>query len=158
MTFSLQQGVVIKSSQITHTQSSNIHPLAHILDTYPLMFSSSMYSFHSLSQQHHVTASHPSPVITPEHGRAVRKNTGPSKNGSVKLIQLYMYQGSPLFSILRALSRIIHVIPLLHKATFNQSVQPNIGLPRTRPHLLPSSTPFRPCGTRPFFQHAQTTQ
>ena len=28
------------SSQITHTQSSNMHPLAHILDTCALIFSS----------------------------------------------------------------------------------------------------------------------
>ena len=40
MTFSLCQGGVVMSSQITYTQSSNIHPLAHILDTWALIFSS----------------------------------------------------------------------------------------------------------------------
>ena len=40
MTFSLHQGGIIMSSQITHTQSSNIHPLAHILETLELIFSS----------------------------------------------------------------------------------------------------------------------
>ena len=40
MTFSLHQGWVVMSSQITHTQSSNTHPLAHITDTCPFIFSS----------------------------------------------------------------------------------------------------------------------
>ena len=65
----------------------------------------------------------------------VRKNTGPSKNARVKLIQLHMYQGSPLFPIFRALSRSSAVIPLLPKAAFTPSIQPNLGLPRTRPPL-----------------------
>ena len=33
VTFSLHQGGVVMSNQITHTQSSNLNPLAHILDT-----------------------------------------------------------------------------------------------------------------------------
>ena len=40
MTFSLHQGEVVMSSQITHTKSSNIHPLAYIRDTSALIFSS----------------------------------------------------------------------------------------------------------------------
>ena len=40
----------------------NIHPLAHLLDICPLVFSGS--ALFSLSQQHHVTASHPLQVIT----------------------------------------------------------------------------------------------
>ena len=39
MTFSLQQRGVVMSNQITHT-INNIHPLAHILDTCALIFSS----------------------------------------------------------------------------------------------------------------------
>ena len=39
-TFSLLLGGVVMSSQIKHTQSSNIHPFAHILDTSALIFSS----------------------------------------------------------------------------------------------------------------------
>ena len=38
MTFSLHQGGVVISSDNTHTQSSNIHPLAHILDTFSIIF------------------------------------------------------------------------------------------------------------------------
>ena len=37
MTFSLHEGGVVMSNQITHIQSSNIHPL---LDTCALIFSS----------------------------------------------------------------------------------------------------------------------
>ena len=33
MTFSLDEGGIIMSSQIMHAQLSNIHPLAHILGT-----------------------------------------------------------------------------------------------------------------------------
>ena len=39
MTFTLHKGRVVMSSQITHTQSPNMHPLAHILDTWALIFS-----------------------------------------------------------------------------------------------------------------------
>ena len=41
-----------------------------------------------------------------------------------------MYQGSPLF---RAASTVIPLLP--YKATFTPSIQPNLGLPRTRPPL-----------------------
>ena len=40
MTFSLHQGGVVISSQISHTQSFNTYPIAHILDTSVLIFSS----------------------------------------------------------------------------------------------------------------------
>ena len=41
------------TSQITHTQSPNIHPLAHILDICALIFSSfySLYSVYSFLQR-----------------------------------------------------------------------------------------------------------
>ena len=60
MTFSLHQGGVVMSIQITHTHTIKIHPLAHILDTCSLIFSSCAH-FYSISQPRHVTASHPSP-------------------------------------------------------------------------------------------------
>ena len=68
----------------------------------------------------------------------VRKNTEQSKIFRVKLIQLQMHQGSPLFRIFRALSRNLLRHPLLPKATFTTSIQPNLGLPRTRPPLTSS--------------------
>ena len=59
----------------------------------------------------------------------------PSKNARVKLVQLHMYQESPLFPILRALCAASTVISLLPKATFTPSIKPNLNLPRTRPPL-----------------------
>ena len=58
-TFFLREGGVVMSSQITHTQSSNIHPIANILVTCVLI--SSSCTLFSLPQPHHATASHPSP-------------------------------------------------------------------------------------------------
>ena len=92
----------------------NIHHLAHILDICALIFSSC--ALFSLSQPHHVTASHPSlGDKPPEHGSAVRKNAGPSKNGRVKLIRLHTYQCSPLF---RSLTRSPYRNSPVAKATF----------------------------------------
>ena len=98
----------------THTHTIiNTHPLVNILYIPALIFSSCDL-VNSLSQPHHVMASH-------------RKNIGPSKIGRMKLILLHMYQGTPLFSIAAS-----SVIRLLSKATFTPSIQPNLGLPRTR--------------------------
>ena len=47
------------SSRITHTESSNIHPFAYILETFNLIFS--MRPFYNLSRPHHVTPFQPSP-------------------------------------------------------------------------------------------------
>ena len=109
--------------------------------------------FYSLPQPPHVTESHPSPSDNQKSKGGCPKEHRASKNGHVKLIQFYLHQGSPLFSIFRAAST---VIPLLPKAYFTPSIQPNLCLPRTDLHLLPPSTPFWPYGTHPFFPHAQT--
>ena len=93
--------------QITSTQSSYIHSLAHIPGTCALI-SSSCALFPVAPQPQQVTASHPSPVII--HQSAVRKNAGPSENGTVKLDHLHMHQGSPLLPIFRALSRSLTII------------------------------------------------
>ena len=114
---------------ITYTQPSNIHTLAHILGTSALIFTSC--SHFSLLQPHHVTAYHPSPGDKPpEHRRAVRKDPGTKRKWQVKLNNLHMHLGSQLLPIFCAVST---VIPLLPKATFTPSIQPNLGLPRTRP-------------------------
>ena len=137
MTFSLDQGGVVMSSQITHTTHARkhtiikIHPLAHILDSRALIFSSS--AFFSLSQPHHVTVSLPSPGDNPQSTGGRFERTQCQEKWLVKLIQLHMHQGSQLFPIFRAVSTII---PLLPKATFTSSIQPNLGLPRTRPPLI----------------------
>ena len=142
------------SSQITHTQSSTIHLLAHILDTCVLIFSSCAH-FTVYPKTPHVMASNPSPGwIPPEHGRAVRK-TRPSKNGCVKLIQLRMYQCSPLFPIFIVAeapkSFLCYPRPPSHHPFSLTLVSLVLVL-----HLLPPSTPFWPYGAHPFFPHAQT--
>ena len=119
------------SSQITLTQSPNTHPLAHIPDTCALVAHQQSLLFYSLHQQHHVTASHPSPCANlPESGWEGQNNAGPSKNCGVEL-NLPMHQGSPL---LRSLSRSLHHHPPAAQC---------------HPHAIhptqPQSTPFPPC-------------
>ena len=79
----------------------------------------------SLSQAHHVTASHPSPGDKPpERGRAVRKNTGTKQNGRVIYICTWAYS-----------QRSLHSHPSAPKATCTPSIQPNLCLPHTRSPL-----------------------
>ena len=87
--------------------------------------------------------SHPSPGNNlPEHGRAVRKNAGRSKNGRVEFNHLDIHQGSPLLPSFCALSRSLHsslCCPRpLSRHLFNlTSVYPVPAL-----HLHLQSTPF----------------
>ena len=112
MTFFLHKGGVF-SCLITHTQLSNMLHLAHMLGTCTLISSSFSSPFHSSSQPHHVPASLPSPGANPpERRRVVRKNTGPSKYGRVKLNHLHMHQGSPLLHC-RVAFTIIALFPTL---------------------------------------------
>ena len=60
-----------------------------------------------------------------------------------------MQQCSPLFPIFRAA---FTVIPLLPNATVTPSIQPNLGLPRTRPPLTSAIIPFWQYDTHLFFQ------
>ena len=131
MPFSLHQRGVVMSSQITQT-IINIYPLAHVLDICALIFSSC--AFLSLSQQHHVTASHPSPGDNHRSTGAVWKNTGPSKNGSVKLIQYICTRALHSFRSFAHWRAASTTIPLLSKATFTKYIQLSLGVPRT---LLP---------------------
>ena len=123
MTFSLHQGGVVMSNQITHTQSSNIHLLAHILATCYLIFSS-CEPFYS-SQPHHVTASHPSP------GDNHQSTGGPSERtqGQAKMAA----RNSISYTCTRALHSFLAfahcraastIIPLLPKATFTPLSKP----------------------------------
>ena len=86
------------ASQITHTQSSNIHPTythncgctnihptAQLYSTSCLIFSSSFFFTVYPNCTMHATASHPSPVDNPsKRRRAVQTNAMKSKNGPVK--------------------------------------------------------------------------
>ena len=76
----------------------------------------------------------------------------------MKLIQLHnMYQGSPLFPIFRALSLSLHrhFLCCPRSPAHNPSSQTSVSFVPAL-HLLPTSTPFWPYDTHPFFPHAQT--
>ena len=76
------------------------------------------------------------------------------QNGSVKLIQLHMHQGSVLFPIycLAAYTD----IPLLPKVTFTHPSSLTSVYIVPVLHLLPPSIPVWPYGTHPFFLNAQS--
>ena len=135
MTFSLHQtrGSHVRSDNITHIQSSNIHSIAHILDTCPLIFSSCALLT--------VSASRPCPGTNHQSmGGRSERTPGQAKNGLVKLIQLHICTRA-----LRSFLSLAHcraastVIPLLPKATFTPSIHP--ALPRSTSH--PPSNCFR---------------
>ena len=88
---------IVMSSQITDT-IINIHPFSHMLNTCALISSScALFTVYPNS----IMWRHPIPlyVITSRAREGRPKNTGPSKYCSVKLNQLHMHQGSPLFLI-----------------------------------------------------------
>ena len=154
MTFSLHQGGLVMSNQITHTQSSNIHPLALTLDTCALIFIK-LRPFYSLSQPPHVTASTPLQVIT----TSARKG-GPKEHRAKHKWprETYSVTCPPGPSTLSYLSHSLHRYssvaklrpPSHHPSSLNSVyLVPDL-------HLLPPSTPFWPNGTYPFFPFAQT--
>ena len=118
MSFSLHQGGVVISSQITHTQSSNVHPLAHIVDTCNLIFSScALFTvYHNLIMKWHPT---PLQVITtrareggPKEHREMQKMASWNSFSYICTRALHSFV---FFVHWRAVSS---VIPLLPKATF----------------------------------------
>ena len=140
MTFSLHQGSGYShvKSDNTHT-INNIHPLAHILDICPLIFS------------HYALF-----TVYPTGGRFERKN------GQAKMVAwnsfCYMCTNAlhsfRSFVHWRAASTVIYLLP---KATFTLSIQriTSVSLIPAL-HLLPPSASFWPFGTHPFFPHPQT--
>ena len=156
MTFSIHQGGVVMSSQITHTQSSNIHPLAHILDICALVFSSwalfTVYPNRNMKR-------HPTPlqVITrtaqeggPKEHRAKQK--WPPETHSVTY--------APGLSTFSDLSRIdAQPLPSFlccpRPPSHHPSSLTSVSLVPAL-HLLPPSTPFWRNDTHRLFPHAQT--
>ena len=108
-------------------------PLAHIPDNCSVIFISCAFF---TVYPNHIVDRHPTPlqVITTRAREGGPKEHRTKQNGSVKLIQLHIHQGSPIFYIFysRAAST---VTPLSPKATFIPSIQPNLGLPHIRPPL-----------------------
>ena len=151
--FSLHQGGVVMSSQITHTQSSNMHPLAHTLDICALIFSSlpqpHVMWLHSTSLQMITTKAREG---GPEKHWANQK--WPRETHSVTYV--------PGLSTLSDLSRIDALPPPSflccprppsHHPSSLTSVYNVPGL-----HLLPQSTPFWPYGTHLFFPPLKPSQ
>ena len=134
MTFSLHQGGVVTLSQITHTQSSRYTFSPYTW--HPSLDFQYLRPFYSLSQPHHVTPSLPSPCDDHQSmGGQSEWTQGQAKMAAWNSFSyictraLYSFQS---FVHWRAAST---VIPLLPKATFTPSIQPNLGLPHNRPQL-----------------------
>ena len=119
-----RRGSHVKSDN-THT-IINIHPLAHILDTFALIFSSCL-----------LFTVYPTPlqVITTR-----ARETGPKEHRAKQKWSRDTHSVTyvPYLSTLSDLSCIDAqppAIPPLPKPTFTPSIQPNLGFPHTRPPL-----------------------
>ena len=129
MTFSTpRRGSHVKSDN-THTHTViKIHPLAHILDTGGLIFSScALFTVYPNG----IMKRHPSllQVITTRVWEGQAKMAACN---SFNYICTRALRSLRSFEHCRAAST---VIPQLPKATFTPSIQPNLGIPRTRPPL-----------------------
>ena len=135
MTFSLHQEGVVMSSQVKHTHSQQDTPLSPY--TWQLSLDvQKLRPFYSLSQPYHVTASLPFPCDNHQimGGRSERtqRQAKMAALNSLSYICTRALHAFRSFAHCRAAST---VIPLLPNATFTPSIQPNLGLPRTRPPL-----------------------
>ena len=135
MTFSLHQGGVVMSSQITHTHNHQDTPLSPYTWLLILDFQY-LRPFYSLSQLHHLTASLPSPCANHQstEGRSERTQCQAkiSAWNSFSYICTRALHSFRSFAHCRAASTVFSLLP---KVTFTPSIQPNLGLPRTRPPL-----------------------
>ena len=116
-----------------HTQSSNIHPLAHILHTSALILSSCPFF---TVYPNRIMRRHPTPLqVKTTRAREGGPKEHRGKQKWPRETHSFTYApGLSTLSYLRAHCRAAStVIPLLPKATFTLSIQPNLGLPRTRP-------------------------
>ena len=106
-----------------------LHPVSHILDTCTLIFSScALFTVHC----NRMILRHPTPphVITARAREGGPKKHREKEKWPCETHQLHMRMGS--LAHCRVAST---VIPLMLKATFTLSIQPNLGLPRTRASL-----------------------
>ena len=126
--------ITVNYRTVTLSEDKCLFLLAHILDICALKISSC--PLFSLSQPHHVTASHPSPGDNHQNtGGPFERTLGQSKTApwnSLNYICTKALHSFWYFAHCRSAST---VIPLLPKATFASSIHPNLGFPRTRPPL-----------------------
>ena len=97
------------SSQITFAQLSNIHPSAHLLGTCSLIDISICAIFEVYPNR--IIQRHPIPLQVRSHqsaGGRSKRTQEPSKDGSVKLNNLHMQQGSSLLPIFSTEFRSLH--------------------------------------------------
>ena len=127
-------------SQIKHIQSSNIHNLAHILDTCSLIFNSCALS--KVYNPHRVTATTRAREGSPKEHRDKQKC--PSETHSVTYV--------PGLSTLSNLSCIVAQLPPSSHPSSLTSVSLVPAL-----HLFPPSIPFWLYGTHPFFAQSKLT-
>ena len=155
MTFSLHQGGVVMSSQITHTQSSKIHPLAHTYLT-PAPWFSVVVPF----LQFIPTASRNGILPSPGNNHQSTGGRSERTQGQAKMVPWNSFsyictRALYSFQSLAHCCAASTVIPLLPKATITPSIQPNLGLPRARPPLTSAMNTLLAYGAHPFFPRAQ---
>ena len=146
------------SSQITHTQSSSIHSLVHILDTYSFIFSICALSTASPNR---IMYWHPSPlqVIT------TRAREGSSKEHRAKQKRMHETHSVTYVPGLSTLFYLLHIVAQpppqflccpSPKATVTPFIQPTLGLPHTLPPLTSATNTLLAIGYSSIFPHAQT--
>ena len=135
MTFSLHQGGVVMSSQIKHTLSHQDTPLSPYTWQLSLDFQW-LPPFYSLSQPYHIMASIPSPCDNHQSmGGQSERTQGQAKMAVWNSFSYICTRALYAFLTVVHCCAASTVIPMLPKATFTPSIQPNLGLPHTRPPL-----------------------
>ena len=123
------------SSQIKHTHSHQDTALSPYTWHLSLDFQQ-LCPFYSLSQPHHVTASLPSPCDNHQStGGRSERTQGQAKMAALNSFSYICTRALHAFRSLAHCRAASTVIPLLPKATFTPSIQPNPRLPLTRPPL-----------------------
>ena len=101
--------------------------------------SQQLHPFYSLPQLHHVTASAPIQARIHQRVEWRFKRTQDQAKMACQTKSSTHTPGLSTPSYLSCMSRSFHRLPLLPKATFAPSIQPNIVLPHTRSTRLTSS-------------------
>ena len=130
MTFSLHQGEVVMSSQITPT-IIQYTPRSHAYIRHLHHDFQELHACYNLSQPHRVTAFHTSAGNNPsEHRRVVQRTQGQAEMAQLNY-HLHMHQGSPLLFFHVAST----ITPLLPKTIIMPSIQSKLCLPCTHPPI-----------------------
>ena len=134
----------------THTKSLKIHTLAHILDTCPFIFSNC-----ALFTVYHNCIPPLSPQVITTRARegSQKEHRAKQKRNSLSYICTRAFHSFLPFAYYRTASL---VIPLLPKATFTTSIQPNLCLPRTCNPLTSAINTFLAIRYSSILSHAQT--